>query len=690
MRVTIRLILALAAMLPFAGQAAAQVWLNADTAKKVNQSNFRALEDWPAPNDLRRASGAPGSKYWQQQVDYKIAVSLDTTTHRLNGSEVVTYHNNSPDKLTYLWFQLDQNIEQADSRAAMSAGALPKQMSPMARRFLMSNFEGGYTLARVQLIDAAGKRTDARYSLNGTQLKVNLAAPLGTGQAVKVAIDWSHEVPNGGRNGRGQKEKLKDGWEYENAQWFPRAAVYDDVNGWQNNQFMGMGEFYLEFGNYDVSITVPRDHIVRSTGMLQNPAEVLTAAQRERLNKAWVSDTPVYIVSPEEIATPAIRPAGKGNLTWRFTAQNVRDFSWASSRGFAWDAMGFRYAKGGRLIELHSVYPREAMPLWNKISTKAIKQTMVTYGRMAFEYPYPQASNVHGTVGGMEYPMIAFCGARPRPDGTYDKSLEYGLISVTIHEVGHNWFPMIVASDERMWTWMDEGLNSFLEHYGSIDFDKDWPSMRLPGSAKSIANYMRSNPGVPIMQHSDLNLRNTFGANGYTKPASGLVILRERVAGPAAFDDAFRGYSQRWMFKKPQPADFFRSMEDGLGESLNWFWRGWFYTAYANDQAVTGVERQAAKDVLGDESKGTGYYRVTLEQKGGIVMPVEMDLTYTDGTTERVKLPADIWRTNEKVFTWGKFTSKEISQVVLDPDEAFADINRGNNTWKKPAAAPLP
>lgn len=670
--------------------ASAQVWLNADTTKKVNQSNFRALEDWPAPNDLRRASGAPGPKYWQQQVDYTIKVALDTTTHRLNGSEVVTYRNNSPDKLTYLWFQLDQNIEKNDSRANAMAGALPKGMDPRFRRFLMSDVEFGYTLSKVQLVDAQGRRKDARYTLNGTQMRVNLDQPLSTGQKVQVAIDWSHEVPNGGRNGRGQKEKLKDGWEYLNAQWFPRAAVYDDVNGWQNNQFLGMGEFYLNFGNYDVSITVPHDHIVRATGTLQNPTDVLTATQRERLKVAFAADTPVYIITPEEIATPAIRPTGAGNLTWHFTAQNVRDFAWASSRGFAWDAMGFRYAKGSKTIELHSVYPREGMPIWNKISTKAIAQTMVTYGRMAFEYPYPQASNVHGAVGGMEYPMIAFCGARPRPDGTYDKSLEYSLASVTIHEVGHNWFPMIVASDERMWTWMDEGLNSFLEHYGSIDFDKSWPEMRLPGSAKSIANFMRQANPVPIMAHSDINLRGTFGPNGYTKPASGLVMLREHITNPEAFDDAFRGYSQRWMFKHPQPADFFRSMEDGLGESLNWFWRGWFYTGYFNDQAVTSVDRQNAKEVTGDESKGTGYYRIAIEQKGGIVMPVEIDITYSDGTTQRVKLPADIWRANEKVFTYGMFTSKEIAQVVVDPNEVFADVNRSNNSWKKPAAAVIP
>ncbi len=692
MRISLRMLLAVSAALPFATPASAQVWLNADTTKRVNQSNFRALEDWPSANDLRRASGAPGARYWQQQVDYSIKVSLDTTTHRLTGSEVVTYHNNSPDKLSYLWFQLDQNIEKPDARAAFTRAALPKSVptDPRFRRYLLgTGFEGGYTLARVQLLDAQGKAKDAHYTLNGTELRIDLSGPLGSGQAVKVAIDWSHEVPEGGRNGRGQKEKLKDGWEYENAQWFPRAAVYDDVNGWQTNQFLGSGEFYLEFGNYDVSITVPHDHIVRATGMLQNQAEVLTATQLARLKQAFAADTPVYIVKPEEIATKAARPAGTGNLTWHFTAQNVRDFSWASSRGFAWDAMGFRYEKGGRLIELHSVYPREAMPLWNRISTKAIRQTMITYGRMAFEYPYPQASNVHGTVGGMEYPMIAFCGARPKPDGSYDKSLERGLIGVTIHEVGHNWFPMIVASDERMWTWMDEGLNSFLEHYGEGEFDKEWSADQRPGSAKSIANFMRTNQPVPIMTHSDLQMR-AFGANGYTKPASGLVMLREHIVTPETFDQAFRGYSQRWMFKHPQPADFFRSMEDGLGESLNWFWRGWFYTAYANDQAIANVERQSSKELMGDESKGTGYFRISIEQKGGIVMPVEMDITFTDGTSQRVKLPADIWRANEKQFTYGMFSSKDIAQVVLDPDEAFADINRANNTWKKPAVAPVP
>jgi hypothetical protein len=667
-----------------------QVWLNADTTKRQNQSNFRPLEDWPAPNEMRAASGAPGSKYWQQQVDYVIQVALDTADHRLRGSERVTYRNNSPDKLNYVWFQLDQNIEAKDSRAALSAGALPKTISPQARRFLLgSPTPGGYTIGAVRLVDAAGKKTPATYRINGTQMRVDLDAAIGTGQAATIEIEWTHVVPDGGRNGRGVREKLKDGWLYENAQWFPRAAVYDDVNGWQTDQFLGQGEFYLEFGNYDVSITVPRDHIVRATGALTNAPQVLTPTQLSRLTSAWSSETPVYVVRPEEVGSAGSRPAGTGPLTWRFKAERVRDFAWASSRGLVWDAMGFRYKPGGRLIELHSVYPREAMPLWNKISTLAIKQTMVTYGRLAFEYPYPQASNVHGAVFGMEYPMIAFCGARPRPDGTYDKSLEYALAAVTIHEVGHNWFPMIVASDERKHTWMDEGLNSYLEHYASLEFDPKWPQDELPGRPANIVGYMKRAGMVPITAESDLNVRGSFGANGYTKPASGLVMLREKIIGPSAFDQTFREYSQRWMFKKPQPADFFRSIEDGAGEQLNWFWRGWFNTTYTNDQAIGSVEQQDAAALVGDSTRGSKYNRVTIRQEGGLVMPAELEVTYADGTKERIPLPADIWRRNEREFTYGFFGNKEIVEVVVDPDDMFADVKRENNSWRKPVTKPI-
>jgi len=668
---------------------AAQQWLNADTAQRTNQSSFRAIDELPDPNDYRNASGAPGPRYWQQQVDYRIRASLDTTTHTITGSERVTYHNNSPDQLNYIWFQLDQNIDDpATSRAIQAAPALPKNLSPQARRFLAPDpFEGGHKITRVQVVTTrAGRqvKTDAPYVINGTVMKVPLPTALAPGQRAVVEIDWHFILPETSRNGRGVREKLRDGWAYEVAQWFPRASVYDDVNGWQTDQFLGQGEFYLNFGSYDVELTVPRDHIVQATGTLLNPLEVLTPTQRARLAEAMKSETPKFIITKDEIATPGIRPAGRGPLTWRFHADSVRDFAWVSSRAYAWDAAGFRYRPGGRVIEMHSLYPREGMPLWDSVSTKAIAQTMRTYGRMAFEYPYPKAVNVHGAVGGMEYPMVAFCGARPAADGSYTPQLARGLISVTIHEVGHNWFPMIVASDERKWTWLDEGINSFLQYYAEKDWDPDYPSRR--GPARNIVDYMKDPMQVPIMTESDV-IQRQFGNNGYSKPAAGLVMLREQVLGPELFDQAFGEYSKRWAFKHPMPADFFRSLDDGAGELLNWFWRGWFYTTHANDQAVTAVESQSAEELIGTTDRGRVYHRVTIENKGGLVMPLQLDLTFADGSTRRVKLPVDVWRRNERSFTYGFYADQELVKVVVDPDEVFADINRENNTWVRPAPA---
>ena len=672
-----------------AAPASAQQWLNADTTKRTNQSSFRAIDELPDPNDYRNASGGPGSRYWQQQVDYRIQASLDTTTHTITGSERVTYHNNSPDQLNYLWFQLDQNIDDpAVSRAIQSAPALPKNLSPQARRFLApESFDGGHKITRVQVVTTrAGRvtKTDARYVINGTELKVLLPAPLASKGVAVVEIDWHFIMPEQSRNGRGVREKLKDGWAYEAAQWFPRASVYDDVNGWQTDQFMGQGEFYLNFGTYDVELTVPRDHIVAATGTLLNPLQVLTATQRARLAEAMKAETPRFIVTKDEIATPGIRPAGTGPLTWKFHADSVRDFAWVSSRAYAWDAAGFRYTPTSRPIEMHSLYPREGMPLWDSLSTKAIAQTMRTYGRMAFPYPYPKAVNVHGAVGGMEYPMIAFCGARPAPDGSYTPQLARGLISVTIHEVGHNWFPMIVATDERKWTWMDEGLNSFVQYYAEKEWDPQYPSRR--GPAKAIVDYMKEPRQVPLMTESD-QIQTQFGNNGYSKPAAGLVMLREQILGPELFDQAFGEYSRRWMFKHPMPGDFFRTLDDGSGELLNWFWRGWFYTTYPNDQAVTTVESQPGSDLPGGAQRGKVYTRITVENKGGLVMPLQLDVTLADGTTRRIKLPVDVWRRNEQSFTYGLFSDQDVVKVVVDPDEVFADINRADNTWVKPAPA---
>ena len=681
------LALALAAStMALAAQASAQQWLNTEPNPKTNKSSFRAVEELPDPNDNRTASGGPGPKYWQQRVDYAIKASLDTAAQSISGSERVTYHNNSPDKLEYLWFQLDQNIDDpAVSRTIKDAPALPRQLSEQARRFLAPEpFDGGHKITRVQLVTTrAGRvqKTDADYVVNGTVMKVPLVTPLLSGQQAVIEIDWHFIVPETSRNGRGVREQVKDGWLYEVAQWFPRASVYDDVNGWQTDQFYGTGEFYLNFGSYDVELTVPHDHIVGATGVLLNPLQVLTAAQRQRLAQALSSETPRFILGKDEVMTPGSRPPGTQPLTWKFHADSVRDFAWVSSKTYVWDAAGFRYRPGGRVIEMHSLYPRDAMPLWDSLSTKAIAQTMRTYGRLAFEYPYPKATNVHGPVFGMEYPMIAFCGARPAADGSYTAGLARALISVTFHEVGHNWFPMIVASDERKWTWMDEGINSFLQYYAEKDWDPAYPSQR--GPAKNIVPYMKDPDQMPLMTESDFITGRTFGNNGYGKPAAGLVMLREQVLGPKLFDQAFASYSKRWAFKHPQPADFFRSVDDGAGELLNWFWRGWFYTTYANDQAVADVDAQPADSLIGTTDRGKNYVRIKVDNKGGLVMPIQMDVTFDDGTTQRINLGVDVWRRNEQSYTYGFFTDKTVTKVVLDPDEVLADINRDNNVWTK-------
>lgn len=666
--------------LPFlAAPLAAQRWVDTTSARE-NRSAFRAIDEWPDPNQLRTASGSPGPRYWQQRVDYVIRATLDTARHAVTGSERVTYHNNSPDTLRYLWFQLDQNIERGDSRAALSEEALPRELSPAAREALgIAPAAGGHTISRVQVARGSAM-TDARHVVNGTVMKVVLPTPLAPGARTALEIDWRFPVPESGRNGRGVREHVRDGWLYEIAQWFPRASVYDDVNGWQTDQFLGQGEFYLNFGSYDVRLTVPRDHIVEATGTLQNAEQVLTATQRQRLARALRSETPTFIVRPDEVMTPGSRPAGSGMLTWHFKADSVRDFAWASSKTFVWDAAGYSYGAGKPTIAAHSLYPRDAMPLWDKVSTRAIIQTLKTYGRMAFEYPYPKASNVHGPVFGMEYPMLAFCGARPGPDGRYTPATERALVGVTIHEVGHNWFPMIVASDERKWTWMDEGVNSFLQYYAEQDWEKGFPSRR--GPAKNIVGYMRDSVQVPIMSESD-EVQAQFGNNGYSKPAAGLVMLREQILGPDLFDQAFQEYARKWMFKHPQPADFFRSVEEGAGERLNYFWRGWFYTTEANDQAIASVDAQPADSLVGTTARGRSYYRVTIENRGGLVLPLHVRIAFADGTSRVVKLPADVWRANERRFVYGFFSDQVVTEIVLDPEEAFADVDRENNTWRQ-------
>jgi len=559
---------------------------------------FRQLDELlPTPGTIRTASGAPGQAYWQQRADYTIRTTLDEANRSLTGAGTVTYHNNSPDTLKYLWVQLDQNIYKQDSDARKSAilpsreawanGTATTGLKYDGLRTLLEQrtFPGGFDILAVK--DSGGRALP--YTINKTMMRIDLPQPLKPGAKVAFSIDWRYNINEqkvlGGRAGY---EKFDDKNDlYEIAQWFPRMAAYYDVYGWQHKQFLGSGEFTLEFGDYDVRITVPGDHIVASTGELQNPGEVLTGAQRDRLQQAKTAKKPVIIVTQAE-AEAAEKSRSTATKTWHFKAKNVRDFAFASSRKFIWDAQAVKSGKQDVLAM--SYYPKEGNPLWEKYSTQAIIHTIEQYNKYAFDYPYPTAISVNGPVGGMEYPMISFNGPRPSKDKktgeiTYSQRTKYGLIGVIIHEVGHNYFPMIVNSDERQWTWMDEGLNSFVQYLAQQAWEENWPDSR--GEPRRITDYMKSRNQVPIMTNSESVLQ--FGNNAYAKPAAALNVLRETILGRELFDFAFREYAQRWKFKRPTPADFFRTMEDASGTDLDWFWRGWFYTTDAVDVSVDGI-----------------------------------------------------------------------------------------------------
>ncbi len=559
------------------------------------QDKFRQLdpEDAPTPNDYRAASGAPGHKYWQQKVDYKINVSLNEATKTLSGAADITYTNNSPDTLTYLWLMLDQNDVKKNSIAELTqttdeTGRI--SFNQVRRAQAIRDSEGGFTITKVTNPAGAGLVFD----VVDTLLRVDLAEPLKPGQSVAFKVDWTLPMRDsrliGGRNGYECFTKAdQDGnCIFLAAQWFPRAAVYSDYEGWHNKSFLGRGEFTLEFGDYEVAITVPADFAISSTGELVNPSDILSPAQQERMAKARASyRDPVYIVTPQEAAA-AEKAKAASTKTWRFKAQNVRDFAWAGSRKFIWDAMAVKQPGASDVMAM-SFFPKEGDPLWSAYSTKSIAHTINVYGRMTFAYPYPVAQSVNGPVGGMEYPMITFNGPRPEKDSagnlTYSDRSKYGLISVIIHEVGHIWFPMVVNSDERQWTWMDEGLNTFLQYVAEQEWSEAYPSRR--GDPRDITEYMRSSNQVPIMTQSDSVQR--LGDNAYGKPASALVVLRETVIGRARFDRAFKEYSTRWRFKRPTPYDFFRTMEESSGVDLDWFWRAWFYSTDHVDVSLTNV-----------------------------------------------------------------------------------------------------
>ncbi|MBR9790160.1 MAG: M1 family metallopeptidase [Gammaproteobacteria bacterium] len=562
------------------------------------EDKFRQLEEvLPTPNVYRNAAGEPGHQYWQQKVDYDIDVTLDEEKRRIDASEEIVYHNNAPDTLKYLWIQLDQNKFRDDSMSALTttfggignrgpatsaaSGSSPAKLSMGAirRQQFVDDNELGYQIKKVT--DGRGK--PLHYVIVGTLMRVDLAEPLKPGKKTELNIDFGYNiVEEDAVSARSGYEHFPDD-EREGgndifllAQWFPRLAAYTDYEAWTNKEFIGRGEFTLEFGDYEVSMTVPADHIVSSTGVLQNPRDVLTSEQRERLEEAEDADRPVFIVTPEE-ALENEKEGTSDTKTWHFKADNVRDFAWASSRKFMWDAKGVKQGGPQKHVMAMSFWPKEGGDLWKKYSTESIVHTLEVYNRFTFNYPYPTAQSVNGPVGGMEYPMITFNGPRTelQDDGsrTYSLAEKRFLIGVVIHEVGHTYFPMIVNSDERQWTWMDEGLNSFLDGVAGREWDPDIPWGVEP---RDVTGYMKSQTQVPIMTQSDSVLR--LGPNAYTKPAVALNILRETILGRELFDFAFKEYAQRWMFKRPTPSDFFRTMEEASGVDLDWFWRGWFYT----------------------------------------------------------------------------------------------------------------
>ena len=703
----------------------------------------------PTPNVYRAGSGAPGHEYWQQRADYKIQCEVDDNNQRLTGSETITYFNNSPDVLDYLWLQLDQNMRAKDSDTYKTeTNTLADKMNVDDVQALIGyDFDGGHKIQAVK--DASGNPIP--YTINRTMMRVDIPQPMQPGDSLTFSVDWYYNINDrdlmGGRGGY-EFFPADGNYLYTITQWFPRMAVYDDHHGWQHKQFLGRGEFALTFGDYEVAITVPADHIVAATGTLQNPEEVLTEEQRSLFEQAKTADKPVIIVSQEE-ATRKEKTKATDKKTWVYKADSVRDFAFGNSRKYIWDAMGVDIE--GRTVMAMSYYPKEANPLWEQYSTEVVAHTLRTYSKFTIPYPYPVAISVEAS-NGMEYPMICFNYGRPAPDGTYSEQIKYGMIGVIIHEVGHNFFPMIVNSDERQWTWMDEGLNTFVQYLTEQEWDRNFPSRR--GPAFKIVPYMSGDKSQisPIMTNSE-QIQN-FGWNAYAKPATALNILRETVMGRELFDYAFKTYAERWAFKHPEPGDLFRTMEDASGTDLDWFWRGWFYSVDHVDIAIDQVkhyqintknpeiENPIAKQMYEESEKhisqqynkedvattaieadpslrdfyneydpfkatqeeqdayrsfiesldekekalvgsDTHFYEVTFRNEGGLVMPIIIEWTYEDGSTDIERIPAEVWRLNDSTATKVFAKQKKVAQMVLDPFRETADTDENDNYYPK-------
>jgi len=703
-----------------------------------DNNKFSQMYDLLAtPNMFRTASGAPGPAYYQQQADYKIDVELDDKNTKLYGTETITYTNNSPDPLEYLWVQLDQNQQAADSPSKLvDSQKMNEAYSPagFSREYLQPQFDGGFKLDYVK--DATGK--PMKYTVNQTMMRIDLPTVLKHGEKVSFSIKWWYNINNyqviGGRSGYEHFDKDGNNL-YVIAQFYPRMAVYNDVEGWQNMQFWGAGEFALPFGNFEVNITTPADHILDGTGELQNRAEVLTPEQVKRWDLATKTfDKPVVVVTQDE-ATASEKGFSTKKKTWKFKATNVRDFAFSSSRKFIYDAMAVQL--GGKTVMAISLYPKEANPLWGDKSTRIVAHTLKTYSKYTFDYPYPKAISVSAEDQGMEYPMICWNYGRPDEKGVVSDRIKWGMAGVIIHEVGHNFFPMIVNSDERQWTWMDEGLNSFVEFLTEQEYDPNFPTRR--GPAANIVPYMSGDQKFlePIMSNSETI--HQFGNNAYGKPATGLNILREVIMGHDLFDHAFKTYAQRWMFKHPTPEDFFRTMEDASAVDLDWFWRGWFYTTDYVDIGIADVKQYYVTDEKPKDKKQASirrgrfgqeqgpfvymvadakdkafdkkdvkllndfvnekltaedkaglkqpkyFYELTFDKPGGMLMPIIVQLNYEDGTSETQTFPVQIWRKNNQSAIRVIATDKKVVKFQLDPKLQTADIDVTNNMWPREA-----
>ena len=736
-----------------------------DQSKGSFEDKFRQLDEvFPSPNLSRPATGEPGPMYWQQRADYKIQIKLNEDTRSVKGSETITYTNNSPLTLKYIWLQLDQNIFAKESINNLTrpwgGGDSSVDFSTLRRQNFMDKFEGGFQELSIKINN---KSPDT--NLVGTHVRINLEKPLKPGESTSLDIEWAYAlVEENAVRARNGYETFEDGNDiFLMAQWYPRVTVFSDYEGWHNKEFIGNGEFTLEFGDFEVDISVPSDHVVSATGVLLNEKDVLSPIQKKRMKQARKSEKPMFIITPDEAYDNELEKS-TDYKTWSFKAENVRDFAWASSRKFIWDAAGYKQdSKENPLVMAMSFYPKEGEPLWSKYSTEAVMHTMKVYSKYSFDYPYPTAQSVNGPVGGMEYPMITFNGPRTEleDDGTrtYSRSEKEFLIGVVIHEVGHIYYPMIVNSDERQWTWMDEGLNTFVQYLAEQEWDINYRSDR--GEPRWMTEFMSSSYQVPIMTNSESLLQ--FGNNAYGKPATALVVLRETILGRELFDQAFREYSVRWKFKRPTPYDFFRTMEEASGVDLDWFWRGWFYSTDHVDIALNNIhlasldtldpqinlakdrvdfeneplilhdqrneaakietrvterpelldiyneydeftpsdrEMRDSKEILEDLydkndsdpewkkkalveaiEKDEGYYIFEFSNKGGLVMPIPLEITYEDGTKELIRIPVEIWRKNSKKTKWLKRSKLKITQAVIDPYWEIGDTQIENNYY---------